>query len=953
MKKISSFILVLACLFIGFNYVHAITPTASQIEQFKKLPRAQQEMIAKQYGIDLSSIEESSQAVQMLETPELVVSSKEKSETTKQAETKIENSVNNFSERDDKNSYDSISHESKDGEKLNYKEELIGGDRLKQFGYELFEGSPTTFAPATDIPIPTDYIVGPGDTVKIQLLGKSTGQYEMPIDREGRLNLPELDVINVIGMSFDELKQMINEQYSTKAIGIKPIISLGELRSIRIFMLGEVNNPGAYTVSSLARLTHALFVSGGISKIGSLRNIQLKRNGKLVSEFDYYDLLLKGDISKDQRLMPNDVIYVPPIGNTIGITGEVKRAAIYEVKPSETFSDVINMAGGLLASAYPQISRIDRVDSTGQRIVVNVDFTNKVALMQKGINGDVINIFSVLNRVENRVKLSGHVHRPGVYAWHKGYRISDLLRTIESLLPKADLNYSLIKREKYPTREIELLQFNLSEALKYPESENNMELNARDEVIIFGIETDRSEVLEETITQLQAQERVDLPIQIITVHGNVRYPGIFPYTLNMTVQDAIHASFDLNRETDFNYAFILRKIDKYAKYEALTINLLDSKYLNLKLKAEDQLFIFDLSSRRTDLLTKAIEKLNRQADKQFPANIVSVYGEVKHPGTYPLSKGMKPRDLISAAGGLTESAFMEKAEITRFKTDLFADAKKEHFQFHLKKELKESNVDLISRDVLNIQRIPEWRETQYVSLSGEFKFPGRYEIKEGDGLRDIIDRAGGFTEYAAINGVVFSRKELREKENIQIGFLKQKLQEDILQKSIENSNAIDLKGSRDTSNFEQLFEQLDNRANQGRLALDLAKIINNRKKDIELRDGDSIHIPKTKSEVSIIGQVQQNISILFDDVLSVEDYIKHAGGLTSNADEDRIYIVKLSGEIVSFEENIWFSNDAHVEPGDTIVVPVDADKVDNLTLWTSISQVVYQFGVAAAAITAL
>ncbi|MDE0770339.1 MAG: SLBB domain-containing protein, partial [Opitutaceae bacterium] len=241
---------------------------------------------------------------------------------------------------------------------------------LKQFGYDLFAGTPTTFAPATEIPVPADYIIGPGDQIRIQFFGKNAASYDLYVTRDGLLQIPELGPISVAGQHFTELKSEIARRVSEQMIGIKAFVSLGELRSIRVFILGDVNRPGSYTVSALSTMTNALFVSGGITPIGSLRNIQLKRAGDVISEFDLYDLLLRGDTSKDVRIQPGDVIFVPPVGSLVGISGEVKRPAIYELKGGSTAMQSIDIAGGFTAKAFPSLSQIERITRDGIKEVL-------------------------------------------------------------------------------------------------------------------------------------------------------------------------------------------------------------------------------------------------------------------------------------------------------------------------------------------------------------------------------------------------------------------------------------------------------------------------------------------------------------------------------------------------------------------------------------------------------
>ncbi|HUQ51474.1 MAG TPA: polysaccharide biosynthesis/export family protein, partial [Gammaproteobacteria bacterium] len=210
-----------------------------------------------------------------------------------------------------------------------------GSEALKPFGYDVFRESPTTFAPATDIPVPPDYAIGPGDTVIVELFGEQSGRYSLVVDRLGQLNLPDFGPLQVAGRNFDSMRAEIERRVTEETIGVRASVSMGPLRSIRVFVLGDVARPGSYTVSGLSTITHALFVSGGVSEVGSLRNVELKRDGNTVTGLDVYDLLLRGDTSNDERLQSSDVVFVPPVGTIASIGGRVRRPAIYELK-SET-----------------------------------------------------------------------------------------------------------------------------------------------------------------------------------------------------------------------------------------------------------------------------------------------------------------------------------------------------------------------------------------------------------------------------------------------------------------------------------------------------------------------------------------------------------------------------------------------------------------------------------------
>jgi len=342
----------------------------------------------------------------------------------------------------------------------------IGSLANEPFGYDLFKGAPTTFAPATDIPVPADYIVGPGDTIILQFFGKENARYSLVVTREGMVQIPKIGPVSAAGQKFSELQKKWQSYINRKMIGVRASITMGPLRSIRVFILGEADRPGSYTVSALSTMTNALFVSGGIKHIGSLRRIQLKRGGQLITELDLYDLLLRGDTSGDVRLQPGDVIFVPPVGRTVGVAGAVRRPAIYELKNEKTVDELINIAGGLLPTALKENAQLERINIGGDRIVIDVALKDTSGLTLALSDGDVLQVRSVLDRLEKAVKLTGHVERPGSYQWRKGMRLTDLIEGVDDLKPRPDLNYVLIKRELPPDRRIEVRSVSLSEALE-------------------------------------------------------------------------------------------------------------------------------------------------------------------------------------------------------------------------------------------------------------------------------------------------------------------------------------------------------------------------------------------------------------------------------------------------------------------------------------------------------
>lgn len=295
---------------------------------------------------------------------------------------------------------------------------------IRQFGYELFRQPPSTFAPVERVPVSPDYVIGPGDEIRITVWGKIDGQWSVIVDRDGNISIPKIGILGVTGLTFQELKEVLYKEFSKYYTGFEMNVSMGALRTIRVYVVGNAQRPGAYTVSSLATLVNALFEAGGPSKTGTMRDIQVKRNGKTIINFDMYDLLLKGDKTKDIRLMPEDVIFIPPVGPLVAIAGNVKNPAIYELKGETTLSQLIDMAGGLSDIAFRTRVQIERIVNNTRQVVFESDFDKARDMRLQP--ADVVKIFLA---VEDKrvVRLSGAVHREGEYGFKEGMTIKDLI----------------------------------------------------------------------------------------------------------------------------------------------------------------------------------------------------------------------------------------------------------------------------------------------------------------------------------------------------------------------------------------------------------------------------------------------------------------------------------------------------------------------------------------------
>ncbi len=297
---------------------------------------------------------------------------------------------------------------------------------LKQFGYDLFQQPPYTFAPGDRVPVGPDYVLGPGDELRITIWGKIDGTWQVTVDRDGTIALPKIGVLGVTGMTFGELKPFLQKEISKYYNGFEMNVSLGMLRSIKVYVVGNAARPGAYTISSLSTLVNALFEGGGPNKNGTMRDIQLKRGGKTVVHFDMYDFLLKGDKSNDVRLMPEDVVFIPPIGPLVAVAGSVNTPAVYELKDEKTIPQLIEMAGGLNTIAFQGRIQVERIVENRRQVVFESDWDkvreNAVPLSP----GDIVKVYQVVQD-KRVVRISGAVQREGEYGFRPGMQLRDLV----------------------------------------------------------------------------------------------------------------------------------------------------------------------------------------------------------------------------------------------------------------------------------------------------------------------------------------------------------------------------------------------------------------------------------------------------------------------------------------------------------------------------------------------
>lgn len=824
-------------LILSLPSAQAQLPSAQTLQQLQQLPAAEQQRLARQLGIELPALAGNSPAP--LAQP--VVGSSELPQRT-----------------DGAPAVTGLAQESS---------APAVAVQPARFGRALFDRTVSTFAATDNNSVPDSYRLGVGDELVVQLYGKESDTLNLQIGRNGQVVAPKLGPLALAGLTFEAARALLLQRVSEQLIGVEAVVSMGRLRAINIFMAGEVAVPGAFAVSALTTVTQALFQAGGVSDIGSLRHIQIKRDGETVGSFDSYDLLLRGDASGDLRLRSGDVVFVPPYEALAQVSGAVKRPMLYELKGYETVDDLVAMAGGLTREAFTGMATLSRID-----VASGLPTIETVAIGQRQIgsgavrNGDHLRVLESGGDLSNVVTVVGAAYRTGEFGWRPGLRVSDLIGDAHrDLLPIADLDYALISSVANLQMDIELTQLSLAQALAAPGSEHDPVLRPRDVLYVFALPG-----LKEQDAQA-GQQRAEQPVE------------------------------------------------------------------------SQQQF-----SRQT-LLKPILEKLNRQARLGEPVATVSISGAVRAPGTYPYFAEATLADLVFAGGGLTQSAYVQVAELRRLEVSADGSVEADYRQINLAQELAAQTLTLRSRDHLAVRDIPHWNPVDAVQVEGEVRFPGTYLIEKGETLADLIGRAGGPTAEAFLPGAALTRETIAAKEREQARNFAR-----VIEKTYAASLLTEESRDQSLAEIQAMAEQLQRFEGEGRLLIDLEAILaGNSASDVELLDGDRLVIPKALTTVTVVGEVQQPGSYRHDGNARLDDYLALSAGITKRADAKAIYIVKANGAVRPLRSGLFKARRAKLEAGDTIVVPVDSAYKESLTAWREITQIFYQSAVSLAAVLAL
>jgi polysaccharide export outer membrane protein len=738
------------------------------------------------------------------------------------------------------------------------------------------------------------------------------------------VSLPEAGPLLVSGRSLGEVQLAVQQALRTEYRDVSADVSLSKLRTVRVYVVGDVAQPGAYDISSLSTPLNALFAAGGVTPRGSLRALKHLRGKQLVEEVDAYDLLLHGVRSDMSRLENGDTLLVPALGPQVTVDGMVRRPAIYELRDESSLADVLELAGGILPTATLHHIEVQRVEAHEKRTMLALDLSPtgdadsaKKQLEGFKINdGDEVHIFPIAPYNEDAIYLQGHVLRPGRFSYKQGMNLSDLIGSYKDLLPEPAPHYAEIIRLNPPDFHPSVESFDLSAALANPAS--GPKLQPLDTVRVFS--------------------RYDFePAPEVWIGGEVREPGKYRPSGQAYLRDTIYLAGGVTQDASLDSAQLFRtqpdgtmKILSVDLREALAGNPVD----NILIQPRDRLLI------------------HRNAARVDPPTVY-ITGEVAKPGRYPLTTNMHVEDLVRVSGGVKRSAYTESADLARFDMNASRANPSDLLQLNLTAAMsgdEKADIPLRDGDILTIRQLPRWKDIgAAMTVRGEVLHPGTYGIEPGERLSSVLARSGGLDSEAYAYGAVLMRRDVRDLELKSHMELVQRVKAaQVTLKDLPDATT-DQKNAKLTaiSQAEAALVQLQASAPIGRVVIHISPDVaswRNTSADVQVRDGDVLFVPKKAGYVMVNGQVFNPTAISYRPGHSAKWYLSQAGGVTQIADKKAVFVIRADGSVIAAKNNSdgWWGGDpmsATLRAGDTIVVPEKAPKIGG-TNWALILQAV-------------
>lgn len=772
------------------------------------------------------------------------------------------------------------------------------GQMLPIYGAKLFLQSPSTFAPVDQAPVTDSYVIGPGDQLLVRIWGQINFNADLTVDRNGVIYLPQVGAIQVGGTKYGDVQRQIHDSIARIYKNFSLSVNLGQLHPIRIFLIGQARYPGSYTVSSVSTMVSAIFATGGPGPQGSLRHIQLRRNGTTVADFDMYDLLVNGDKSHDVPLLPGDVIYIPPVGPQVAVYGSVKSPAIFELTGDErkgdatagtptnapsnaalrgtasgTVGNILADAGGLTSMASLSRASLERIDPQQRQRALDIplDGAGKSTPMQ---DGDILRVLPIAPTFDQTVTVRGNLADPGRFQWHKGMKLSELLPSSEAL----------VTRDYWQKRN----QLGLPSPVFEPDYAQRFTAYRRAQA-----ESQRQYFL--YLQREQERKLYEQQTQNTASQGTASTPGQAP-PLDVNAQAA--------QSNDLVYGNSTGPLNPPDEQQPGTVPDQPAQSTPTSTTRSNTLGGASLAEQQRTTRTENTAMAHNVIDVSLPVPEID--------WSYAVIERMDPVTL--------------QTKLISF------DLGQLILQHDASQDLTVEPHDVITIFSQADIRVPQSQQTKLIRIEGEVKHAGIYSAQPGETLRQVIERAGGLTPAAYLFGAQLTRESARIVQQQQLDEYVTQLELGIDRASAAASaSAISPQdqaaAAASLGSTQTLVARLRQLRASGRVVLALTPDAQgpDRLPDVPLEDGDRFFVPSRPSSVNVVGAVYEQSSFLFEPQRRVFGYLKEAGGANRAADPVHAFVIRADGSVFSREsaKSFWGNEfeQARVHPGDTIVVP--------------------------------
>ncbi|MFZ4534794.1 SLBB domain-containing protein [Propionivibrio sp.] len=817
------------------------------------------------------------------------------------------------------------------------------GESLRPFGEQLFSGGLVPFSASADMPVPNDYVVGAGDTIELRLFGKENKTYQLTVDRTGAVTLPGMGPVSVAGMSYEMVGKTLLEQIGKHKIGVEATVSMGALRSIQIFLMGEVNNPAGYATDALTTVVNALLIGGGIKPTGSMRKIEIRRNGAVVGRVDLYEAMLHGGSKGNIRLQSGDTIFVPTVGRRVGVAGEILRPAIYELAAERTAEDLINLGGGLLPTAYAAQAKLDRVGQDGNRLALDVPLNSAAQRRLELRDGDVLSIPSIVARWDKSVSLTGSVDRAGTYEWKQGMQLSSLIRSFDSLARDAFRPLAIVERVDMASG---TRRFHTVNLLNVIDGKSLEPLQAGDRIIV--------------LSQADVEFLSSANVQFVLT-------GRLPPDDNSANAVAVQDKDELQTVAGTSNARKIAQGDTLDSVKATVVRPVQVKCAGLielsnviRGEGSERFRAAIMSSGQGTDSQRLVKNsgcpvLFQQTPELLTfvlENAITVRGEVKQPGVLPIPEGLPLDVAINARGGMTREAEKTGVELSRL---VAGKQGRMALKRHLVKLDELAQVQLEPGNLVLVRKRFSEMDTGVVRMSGEFGHPGNFEIRRGEKLSELIARAGGLTPQAYPLGTVYLRQSVKEEKK----FFYQKAALDLqnglllaMTRQRASGSTVDAGAGAVVMNLVNQMRSIDP---VGRMVVEAdPTVLEVRQElDVTVEPGDEIHVPRRSSSILVMGEVLNPGAVQFLAGKKAADYIAATGGTTQLADENRIFAIFPNGSAEPLKVSSWNFQPTLLPPGSTIYVSRDSLPTTSMDLMLLSLQVLKDLALSAASLAVI